>query len=83
MKVLVFTAKSELFHTEFSGRWKKNVPPKYMYDGTGVFSSTHIAVVPTCVVKAETQPKIAKISHENLLSKILSVRNQNNIFAQN
>ena len=54
-----------------------------MYDGTGAFSSTHTVVVPTCVVKAGIQPKIAKISHENLLSKILSVHNQNNIFAQN
>ena len=53
-----------------------------MYEGTGVFSSTHTAVVPTCVVKAGIQPNIAKISHENLLSKILSVYNQNNIFAQ-
>jgi hypothetical protein len=53
-----------------------------MYDGTGVFSSTHTAVVPTCVVKAGIQPKITKISHENLLSKILSVYNKNNIFPQ-
>jgi len=53
-----------------------------MYDGTGIFSSTHTAVVPTCVVKAGIQPKIAKISHKNLLSKILSGYNQNNIFAQ-
>jgi len=40
-----------------------------MYDGTGVFSSTHIAVVPTCVVKAGIQPKIAKISHEKIIKE--------------
>jgi len=47
-----------------------------MYDGTEVFSSTHTAVIPTCVVKAEIQPNTAKILHENLSSKILSIRNQ-------
>ena len=40
-----------------------------MYNGTEVFSSTHTAVVPTCVVKAGIQPKISQISHDKIIQK--------------
>ena len=48
---------------------KKTVPSKYMYNGTGVSSSTHTAVVPICVVKAGIQPKISQISHDKIIQK--------------
>jgi len=53
-----------------------------MYDGTEVFSSTHTAVIPTCVVKAEIQPNTAKILHKNLSSKFFLFVIKQYIFAQ-
>ena len=57
-----------------------------MYDSTGVFSSTHTAVVPTCAVKAGIQPKIAQISHDEIIKgnsflfaiKAIYIRSKNN-----
>ena len=52
-----------------------------MYDGTRVFSSTHTAVVPTRVVKAGIQPKIAQISHDIIKGNSSYLQSKQYIFA--